>query len=398
MPTQELFNKQDPIPRIAVIVETTRAYGRRIVEGVGLYARENQPWMLMVEPRSLTDPLPDWFDQWQGDGIIARVTSQQVARQLLAKRLPLVNLKVSETQVSLPQPQVQVDQVAIGQLAAQHFLDRGFRQFGFVGGAGLAWSDGRLAGFQKEVEMAGYSCSPYPNSMVSVKKGTEGHIGLSVSELTCWLNTLPKPVGILAADDFLALQLLNACHSAGIHVPDQAAIAGVDDEELICTHSYPRLTSVVPDNVRLGKEAAALLDRLMRGETVPDQPCLIPPKEIVTRQSSDIVAIEDPVMAEAIRYIRTNACKQIGIDDVCRHVKTSSSTLQRRFRHLIGYSIYDYILYQRLAQVRTLLSDTELPLKTIAFRSGFRHFEHLSALFKKKTGYTLNEFRMGKLR
>ncbi len=204
---------------------------------------------------------------------------------------------------------------------------------------------------------------------------------------------LPKPLGLIACNDFRGIQALDACRRSGIAVPEEVAVVGVDNEELVCTLAYPPLSSVVPDARSIGYEAAALLDRLMRGETAPAAPLSIPPVDVITRLSTDINAIADPDVATAMRFIRERACEGIGVADVLSRVPVSRSVLQRRFRSLLGRSIHGAIAGVRLQRAKQLLIDTDLPLSAIAQRAGFSHVEYLCAAFRQATGLSPGTYR-----
>jgi LacI family transcriptional regulator len=391
-PKSSRFRKPKDIPRVALLIETSRAYGRRIIEGVASYVRENGPWLLHTEPRALTDPLPEWLANWQGDGIIARVVDEKSARLLRASGLPVVNIKANAENCLGP-ALVANDQPAIGRLAAEHFLERGFRDFAFVGATGFPWSDARQAGYEKTLKDFGFPCTSPPRSRVRLMRGRDGALGQEIPAVADWLRGLPKPLAVFAADDFMALDLLNACRLAGIAVPEEVAVLGVDNETAICEFSDPALSSIVPDNVRLGYEAAAILERMMRGEPAPQRSLPIPPHGIAERRSTDVMTIEDPVAARAMAFIREHACSGIQAADVACHCATSASTLQRRLRKWINCSPHEAILRVRIARAKQLLADTNLPLKSIAPRVGYPRVEHFCALFKEQTGQTLKQFR-----
>lgn len=380
------------LPRVALVVETTRAYGRRILQGIADYVRENGPWLVHTEPRALFDPAPKWLARWKGEGIIARVADERSARMLQNTGIPVVNLKAS-ADTCLGPPPVFNDQQAIGRMGAEHLLERGFTHFGFLGVPGHPPFEGRLAGFRDRVERAGYTCRQSPGRPHSLNRYRDGSFGEEIDFIAGWLAEEPKPLGVMAADDFLGLQLLDACRLARIAVPEEVAVLGVDDETMVCEMACPPLTSIVPDNVRVGREAAALLDRLMHGGSPPAEPLAVPPLGIVTRQSSDVMAIADPLVAKAMQFIRENACNDIQVQDVLRRLVVSPSTLQRRFQKVLGRTLHEAIVSTRLARVKQLLSESQLPLKQIAMRAGFKHVEHMSAVFKQHTGLTLNEYR-----
>jgi LacI family transcriptional regulator len=216
---------------------------------------------------------------------------------------------------------------------------------------------------------------------------------VEVDAVAQWIQSLPKPLGLMACNDFRGIQALDACRRAGIAVPEEVAVIGVDNEELVCTLAYPPLSSVVPDARRIGYEAAALLDRLMRGEPEPATPLSIPPAEVVTRLSTDVNAITDPEVAAAMRFIREHACEGIGVHDILCQVPVSRSVLQRRFRRLLGRSIHAVIAGVRLRHAKQLLVETDLPLAAIAKRTGFSHVEYLCAAFRQSVGSPPGAYR-----
>ena len=207
------------------------------------------------------------------------------------------------------------------------------------------------------------------------------------------MASLPKPIGILACTDQLAFWLLDACRRAGVAVPEEVAVVGVENDETLCTMSRPQLSSVAYDGERVGYEAAALLDRLMRGEQPPPEPVLLPPKGLVVRQSSDIMAIEEPEIVAAVCYIREHACHGINVADVVEHVGLSRTLLERRMRKAIGRTPGEEIVRLRFSRVQQLLADTGLSLAAIADRCGFEHSQYMAEAFKKHFGLTPGAYR-----
>jgi len=187
--------------------------------------------------------------------------------------------------------------------------------------------------------------------------------------------------------------VLEACRRAGRSVPDEIAVVGVDSDETVCLVSNPALSSVAADHVRVGYEAARLMDALMAGEAVGESPLLIPPRGVVTRLSSDVLATEDTVIAEAMRLIREHACEGIDVGEVARRVGTSRTTLKRRFQGVLKRSVHDEIVAAQLKRARQLLAETELPLKRIAGCTGFRRGNYLNVVFKARVGMTPGEYR-----
>jgi LacI family transcriptional regulator len=322
---------------VACIVETSMAFGREILWGVARYLQENGPWTVYIEQRSLTDRVPPWLKTWDGDGIISRLAPRATS-ELRARGIPTVDLN---NQGPGPcRPHVRSDHRAEGVLAAKHLLERGFTSFAFFGYPQFVWSQSCRTGFVATLQAAGQSCQ----HDLGTQRVSWGHQHpsweLEVEGVARWIKSLPKPLGLMACNDFRGIQALDACRRAGIAVPEEVAVIGVDNEELVCTLAYPPLSSVVPDAKSIGYEAAGLLDRLMRGKPEPSAPLAIPPLGVATRLSSDVTAIADPDVAMAMRFIREHACLGIRVDDVLARVPVSRRVLQRRFRGLLGRSIH----------------------------------------------------------
>ena len=366
------------------------AFGREILWGVARYLQESGPWTVYIEQRSLTDQAPPWLETWEGDGIISRLAPRQ-ARRLRASGIPTVDL--NDQGPGPCRPHIRSDHRAEGALAAEHLLERGFMSFAFFGYPQFAWSRECRCGFTAALQAAGHSCAPYRRAQRVSWGHQQPSWEVEVEGVAQWLQSLPKPLGLMACNDFRGIQALDACRRAEIAVPEEVAVIGVDNEELVCTLAYPPLSSVVPNARRIGYEAAALLDRLMRGEPEPAAPLAIPPTEVITRLSTDVNAIADPDVAAAMRFIREHACEGIGVDEILAQVPVSRSVLQRRFRSLLGRSIHTVIAAVRLQRAKQLLVETDLSLAVIAKRTGFAHVEYLCAAFRQAVGLPPGAYR-----
>ena len=381
-------------PHVALIVETSLAYGRGILQGIGQYLRENGPWSVYLEQRSLYDPPPPWLKGWKGDGIISRASSPEMAKMIVATKIPTVDL--NEEVIGLGLPLIYNDHHKIGRQAAEHLLERAFTHFGYFGFEGIDWSARRQQGFVSTVTARGFACDVFKNPGQASRHQGPPQWEAELERVSQWVRDLPKPAGVMTSNDFRAVQLLDACRRAGVAVPEQVAVIGVDND-VACELCNPPLTSVIPDSERIGYEAAKLLDDLMNGRKPAFHEKYVPPRGIITRQSTDVTAINDSVVAEAIHFIRQHACEGIDVDDVVQMSHVSRSVLQRRFRLLMSRSIHDVILGVRLERVKQLLVDTKLSLPEIADRTGFNHSEYLSMVFKQRTGQTITAFRKSKL-
>ncbi|AGA27505.1 XylR family transcriptional regulator [Singulisphaera acidiphila] len=377
-------------PRVAFIIETSMAYGREILHGMVGYVRENGPWTVFFEPRSLQDPVPPWLGEWNGDGIITTLFPQ-FSDLILKTGIPTIDLDDQQPRSGLPT--VQSDQAAIGVMGAEHLLGRGFTRFAFFGYPQFEWSRLRSDAFAATVRAAGFPCDEY----LKAQAVSWGHQLPSweeeVHRVSQWIANHPKPLGLMACNDFRGVQALDACRAANVAVPEEVAVIGVDNETLACELAHPSLSSVIPDCRRIGYEAAKLLDHLMKGGRNPTAPGPVPPVGVATRQSTDVMAISDPIVADSMRFIREHACHGIRIEHVLEHVAVSRSSLHRRFQASIGRTIHGAIAAVRLERVKQLLIETELPLQAIADRAGFSHVEYLIAAFRETTGSTPGAYR-----
>lgn len=373
-------------PKVALLIETSNAYARGLLRGIVGYNREHRRWSLFLSEHNRGDKAPGWISKWNGDGIIARIENAAMAEPLRPLRIPMVDVSAARLLPSLPW--FETDDGAIAHLAAEHLIERGFRNFGYAGNSRFNWSKWRQEHFENCIHAAGHRCFTYENPR---KPGLNGE--QTAEDLTRWIRHLPKPIGIMACYDFRGQQVLGACRRLGVAVPDEVAVLGVDNDELLCELSDPPLSSILPNTYRTGYEAAALLDRMMGGLKIKGETHLIPPIGVVTRQSTDVLAIEDRNIARAIHFIRHNACSGINVLDVIKAVPQSRRLLEQRFKKLIGRTPHQEIIRVQLDRVKELLTQTDLSLEEIAERAGFSHVEYLSVAFKRETGLPPSHYR-----
>jgi LacI family transcriptional regulator len=381
-------NSTRRLPHVALLVETSLASGRDILKGIARYLREHEPWALYHEPRSLGEGLPRWLRKWKGDGIIARVQNQEMATAVKATGLPTVDVLGVVPQAKLPL--VHVDDMLVARMAAEHLLERGFHYFGFFGLSGDNWSQRRRDCFRHALRLPAnhFSVFELPRHVMTNTPWERRQDAIAQ-----WLVDLPKPIGIMVGSDQHGPHLLEACRRAGIAVPDEIAVVGVDNDETLCEVCNPPLSSVNAGHQVVGYRAAALLSRLMSGGKPQLQPVLVQPQGVVTRRSSDVLATSDRQVAAALRIIRENVGPRLTATNVISQISVSRSVLQRRFRKEIGRSIHEEIVNARLKRARQLLAETDLPLVEVAERSGFKHQEYLGAVFKAHIGQTPAEYR-----
>jgi LacI family transcriptional regulator len=373
-------------PRIALDVETSLAYGRRILEGVSRYLRANRPWSIYLEQHELGSDLVGLLKRWSGDGIITRQATPGAVKLLTRRRLAAVDL--SDIYPPLGIMRINSADGGIGRMAAEHLLERKFQSFACCGFTSEHWSRRRRDGFVAEVAHAGFPCSVYESPHEGLKVWKQDQ-----TKLVEWLRSLDKPVGVFATNDLRGQQVLDACGRDNIAVPEQAAVIGVDNDEMLCNLCNPPLSSVIPDPERVGHEAAFWLDRMIQGETPGTMEIEIPPRGIAVRQSTDVFAVSDPVLANALRYIRERACEGMSVQELLDHLCVSRSWLERNFRKLLSRSPQAAIRLVQIKRCKELLQTTPLSLEKIAALAGFEHPEYMSVVFKRETGETPGQFR-----
>jgi LacI family transcriptional regulator len=374
------------IRRVALLVETSNSYARGILRGIIDYAREHGGWSVYLGEHGRGDEPPPWLSRWDGDGVIARIENGRIARAVIRCGRPAVDVSAARLLPDLPW--VETDDEQIARQAAEHLLERGLRSFAFYSDNRFNWSKWRCDEFARFVRDRGCECAVY-----HATRGGERDWDRQENELAAWLNALPKPVGVMACYDIAGRQVLDACRRAGLAVPDAVAVVGVDNDGLLCELSDPPLSSVEPDTRRTGFTAAEILDKLMRGGRVAQLSHRIPPVGVVTRQSSDTMAVADADVAEAVRFIRENACSGISVKDVLQRVQLSRRALEARFLKAVGRTPHAEVERVRLERAKHLLRVTDLPVYEIARRTGFRHQEYLSVAFRRYAGQSPTQFR-----
>jgi LacI family transcriptional regulator len=375
--------------RIGLVFGYSLSYYRDIVRGVRAFAESRPRWSftpIAPEPEAVEAIRP-----LEHDGLIAHVFTRDLAEALSRLRKPVVN--VSGVLPDLAMPRVMADHEQVGRLAAEHFLDRGLRHFGFFGYTAHTFSIGRQEGFRREAGRAGcrvetyLSNDPLHPEPTGLWRWDDG--------LERWLVGLPRPVGVLASHDIQGVQLSEACRRAGLRVPDEVALLGVDDDDLFCELARPSLSSVALPGERIGYEAARMLEDLLTGHRrrTPRRTLLLPSPGVVTRQSSDMLAIGDEDVAVALRFIRAHAHGPMGVAEVLGAVAVSRRSLERRFRAALGRGLGEEIRRVRIEKAKALLSGTEMPIAQVATNAGFSETKHLSTVFRRDVEVTPTEFR-----
>ena len=396
-PAQRVHAPTSPRPasalrHVALLVETTGAYGRGLLQGIAKYNREHGNWSTYFRPHALNDSPPAWLRNWKGDGILVRIETPEMYEVVRRCGVPAVNLR--GTLPNLPLPYVSMDNRQLAQLALTHLRDRGLRNFAVCGRGGTknpALAE-RCDVFREMVEAEGGVCDGFPPP--TSRRAATITWEQEQDQLAEWVASLPKPVGIFACNDERGLQVLDACRRVGLIVPDDVAVVGVDNDPSICDLTIPPLSSIDPNAEAIGYEAAALLDRMMSGQAAPKAPIKLAPRGVVTRRSTDVIASEDQEVGRALGYIREHACHGLQVVDVLGHMAMSRASLQQRMKQVVGRTIHQEIQRVRLTKVKDLLAMSEMTIKQVARESGFASVQYMTRVFRAVTGETPARYRM----
>jgi len=374
------------IPRVLVVLSTVEKACRDKLQGILKYAHLNGPWDVQTLENHPFIAKLGAFKNWYPDGVIYGADDVKVRHLIRSINAPLIRL---DADVSFRSRSSTVchDSRLIAETVADHFVRLTLRHFGFVGSVpSSTWSQTRAAAFSGRLKAEGFSCHMY-------KPADAEDWGLEQKHMSEWLQSLPKPCGIMVAVDLRAKQVLDTCLAAGLRVPEEIAVIGVDNDETICENTTPSLSSVLPDFEGCGYLAAELLDRLMRGTQQKPAHLTYGIKRIVQRQSSQYIQHSSRLFASAIEFIRLNACSGITVMDVVQQMNVSRRFAERHFREACGHSILDEIQHTRLERVCALLRETNLPIREIGERCGYQTEIYLKVLFKKRFGVTMRAYR-----
>lgn len=383
------------LPKVALLIESSRRYGREVLQGIAHYTREHSPWAFYIQERELHSGIPDWLKHWQGDGIIARIENPKVADKLLRVGCPVVDVLGNQTFRRIPG--LDTDAKEVARLAADFFLQSGFRHFAFCGFKGLPFSDRRGAAFVEYLEAKKIFVHAFdaptaryqPTHIQAVERR-----GVSYEAAVArWLKEMPRPLALFACNDICAQQVLNACREHHILVPEEVAVMGVDNDDVLCNLCDPPLTSIEPAARQLGYHAAAMLDSMMQKRPVAATLTNLPPMSVVERASTDVAAVEDAILVDALRFIRDRFASGIAVKDVLAHVQCSRTGLERRFRAVLNYSVRDAIQRRRLNRACHLLRETGLSLEEIVDRVGYSTPSHFCRIFQKQFNESPTNYR-----
>jgi LacI family transcriptional regulator len=385
------------IPKVAIFFESSAVNDRRITRGIIKYSALCGPWLFYskMHPFYMLQGRDAWRKKilpelrtWRPDGIIAHVDTTK-AQELMELGVPIILQPLREP-VRLGSSVLGDDNQAVGEMGAKYLLELGFKNYAFCGFPDVYWSEERSKSFAERICQAGLE--PY------IYEPPESHRRSFVEEdrefLCEWLISMPKPIAVMACNDIRGQQVVDACSLRGIITPDEVAVLGVDNDDLICDSTNPPLSSVALGTEKAGYEAAQLLDRMMHRKKKRKWPkTTIHPTHIMSRQSTDILAIDDPEVAMAVRFIRTHRRSEIGVHEVVDATTLARRALEQRFKTILKRSVYQEIRRVRVEQVAQMLLETTMPVYKIALTLGYSSSEHIARPFRKEKGMSPQEYR-----
>lgn len=375
------MHKKASTPRtVAVCIDTRDGAGRKRLYGVAQYARR-QSWRMMLVRRGGREVAREVL-RLRPQGIITYIADRWLIEAARRLEAPLADTALSEVEVPL---RTTLDSDAVGELAAEHLSGLGLTQFGYCGVRGRAASVQRETALAAALARRGHRLPTFSQGVAEGESRME--------PLVRWLRTLPNPVGILAFDDKLGERVLTACRWAGLAVPGQVAVLGIGDDELMCEVSWPSLSSIQCPTSRLGYEAAEMLDRVMHGQRLVERVREIAPTGVAVRGSTDTLAVADPLVQSAVRFLREHAGEAIGVKHVAQAVRVSRRTLDRRFDDALGRTVHDELAAVRMQKARNLLTDTSETIASIASVCGYETAASFSRAFRQHAGCWPTEYR-----
>lgn len=383
------------VPKVAILFSLNLKGGRSSCRGVLDYAHHHGNWRCMLLEGRDNEQLLN-IRKLGISGVVTHAISRKDAKVIADSRIPAV---ISEPwpEMLAPDyplanaPYVKMDSYGVGVLAANYYLCRGYKSFAYVGEPlGMYWSAERRSGFADTLANAGFDCEIYDRFTAKERRNWDAERPRMIN----FLRSLPKPTAIFAAMDNRARLILYACADAGISVPNEIAVLGVDNDPILCESTSPKLSSIRTGGFRRGQKAAEMLDDLMHGRPVKQKNIVMEPLSVVTRESTGYDAMRDPVIARALKFIHAEAPQRhVNVSDVVAIAGCSRRYLEMHFRQYVGVSVRDIIMKTKIDRVKLLLEQSNLSIGEITEQCGFARESHLAVLFKMATGSSMSNYR-----
>lgn len=378
--------------RLILLTDFTEAFAHNLLRGILEYSKGREPWVVCRMPPSYkqANGIPgvlEWAKKWEVDAIIAQFDDTDEVE--LFRQNGIIALAQDFKSRFSVIPNITSRYKQTGQMAADFFLQKGFRNFAFYGYKDVVWSEERCMGFRDRIVEKGFG-----DCFFEYQKQSLENLWYYESEpVANWIKSLPRPVALMACDDTQGNKIMELCRVLGIKIPEEVAVLGVDNDEIICGLSDPPLSSVNLNIVKGGYEAVRLIERLLRDKDAISEDVVIQPVTIVNRLSTDIYATDNPVILTALKYIHQNLVNKISVEDIVRQVPLSRRLLEIRFKQVTGQPIYQYISNLRMERFAQLLLANTEPVADLAVQVGLADAKNLARQFKEWKGCTPVEYR-----
>lgn len=379
--------------RLLFITDFTESFAYALLRGIIRFSNQtDEQWVVCRMPPAYKKTMGlkrviKWAKKWGADAVIGQFESSEPVE--LFRRNGIVAFAQDYKTKFSSIPNITGDYIGTGRMAADLYLHKGFRNFAYFGYKNVCWSDERCTGFRQRIEEAGLG----DNFYLYDKQEIDNLWYYEAAPLEKWLRSLPKPVAVMACDDNQGNALIEACNSAGVKIPSEVSVIGVDNDEVVCTLSNPTLSSISVDIEQGGFETARMTVRMLQDPFYKGSDITLRPKRIVHRVSTSAYATTDKEVLTALQFIRQNLGKKISVEDVLEQVPLSRRILEVRFKKVIGYSIYQYISQQRISRFAELLLETNDSIQEIAYKLGEDDAKAICRRFKELKGCTPSEWR-----
>ncbi len=378
--------------KILLLTDFSEEYGRALLRGITRYSQINGPWSFCKMPPFVREKfgiqgILDFACKWGAQGIVAQLNQTGEIKKLIDSGFCVVAQDYKERFKAIPN--ITGEYEKNGVMAAEYFLSKGYKNFAFYGFKDYVWSHERSLGYIKRLKQQGYDVYQYDNTV----QGKYKLWYYRDSPLSEWLLKLPKPLALFACDDNQASHICEACNIAGIRVPEDVAILGVDNDQMVCELSNPPTSSIALDTENAGYKVAELLEAMILKKTDSFNDIVVEATGIITRQSTDIFAISDGEVLKALQFIKKNIADKIQVEDVVGNGALSRRALEKRFKEIVGRSIYQEILFRKMERAANLIINTRKSVLDIAFQCGFDDSKNLSRMFQRTYNISPLQYR-----
>jgi len=378
--------------KVILLSDFGEEYNKNLLRGITRYSKDHGPWTFCKMPTYYRetigiDGILQWAKEWEADGIIGQFYNDEEVKKFTQAKIPVIAQDFKERFTDIPN--ITGAYRETGRFGADYFLKKGFKNFAFYGFGNIVWSRERAEGFEERVQEAGYDVHYY-----ELKNSSSMDLWYyKPSALSDWLKSLPKPIALMTCDDNQGHHITEAARHAGIRIPEEVAVLGVDNDEMICELSDPPLSSIGLDTEKSGYEAARLMEQMIEEKTCVAEDIIVKATQVVTRHSTDIFASKDKYIVSALKYIHGNLDKNLKVDQVLREVPLSRRSLEKRFMLTTGYPVYEYIYNMRIEMFTQKLLETDMTIFEIALDLGLSDSKNIARQFKQIKGITPMEYR-----